>query len=112
MRLMMFFTPLIAIGMFWYGWSADKKVHWIVPIIGTFPIGVGMIGFFLPSFVYIIEAFGFYAASAIASLYRTPLIESILTGVGLSSDLSWERFFLWRDHRYIIRWVLGTESEI
>ena len=40
----------------------------IVPIIGTLPIGVGMIGFFLPSFIYVIEAFGFYAASAIASL--------------------------------------------
>jgi hypothetical protein len=41
----------------------------IVPILGTVPIGIGMIGFFLPSFIYVIEAFGFYAASAIASLY-------------------------------------------
>jgi hypothetical protein len=28
MAVMMFFTPLIAIGMFWYGWSADKMTHW------------------------------------------------------------------------------------
>jgi hypothetical protein len=41
----------------------------IVPILGTIPIGIGMIGFFLPSFIYVIEAFGFYAASAIAALY-------------------------------------------
>jgi hypothetical protein len=28
MRVMMFYSPLIAIGMFWYGWSADKKAPW------------------------------------------------------------------------------------
>jgi hypothetical protein len=80
MLVMMFCAPLIAIGLFWYGWSAEAKTHWfafptaisdsrIVPILGTIPIGIGMIGFFLPSFIYVIEAFGFYAASAIASLY-------------------------------------------
>ena len=41
----------------------------IVPILGTMPIGIGMMGIFLPAFIYVIEAFGFYAASAIASLY-------------------------------------------
>lgn len=69
MLVMMFATPLVAIGLFWYGWAAEAKTHWIVPILGTVPIGIGMIGFFLPSFIYTIEAFGFYAASAIAALY-------------------------------------------
>jgi hypothetical protein len=60
MSVMMFFTPLVAVGMFWYGWSAEAKAHWyialqseidvrIVPILGTVPIGVGMIGFFVSS---------------------------------------------------------------
>ena len=78
MSVMMWFTPLIAIGMFWYGWSAKAATHWIVPILGTVPIGIGMMGFFLPSFIYVIEAFGFYSASAIASLYvrcLTPLTQ-------------------------------------
>ena len=69
MSVMMWFTPLIPIGMFWYGWSANKPTHWIVPILGTVPLGIGMMGIFLPSFIYSIEAFGFYAASALASLY-------------------------------------------
>ena len=30
MRVMMFYSPLIAIGMFWYGWSADKKTYWYI----------------------------------------------------------------------------------
>jgi len=43
------------------------------------PIGIGMIGFFLPSFMYTIEAFGFYAASAIASLYLPHVMTTYLT---------------------------------
>ena len=34
----------IPIGFFWYGWSADKHIHWIMPIIGLGIIGLGMIG--------------------------------------------------------------------
>ncbi|KAJ8123953.1 hypothetical protein ONZ43_g221 [Nemania bipapillata] len=32
---------LIPIGLFLYGWTAEKKVHWIVPIIGTAFGGIG-----------------------------------------------------------------------
>jgi hypothetical protein len=28
MAVMMFSSPLIAIGMFWYGWAAEAKAHW------------------------------------------------------------------------------------
>lgn len=40
-------APLVAISLFWYGWSAEAKVHWIVPIIGTVFFGMGM----MPGFV-------------------------------------------------------------
>lgn len=39
--LMVYFTPVIPVGFFWYGWSAHAKAHWIVPIIGTGFIGIG-----------------------------------------------------------------------
>lgn len=39
--LMVYFTPVMPIGFFWYGWSAQAQVHWIVPIIGTMFIGIG-----------------------------------------------------------------------
>lgn len=35
-----FFVP---ISLFMYGWTAYYKVHWIVPIIGTSFLGVGML---------------------------------------------------------------------
>jgi MFS family permease len=31
----------VTIGLFWFGWSARKDVHWIVPIIGAAPFGWG-----------------------------------------------------------------------
>lgn len=39
--LMVYLMPVLPVGFFWYGWSAYAKVHWIVPIIGTFFIGIG-----------------------------------------------------------------------
>lgn len=33
---------IITIGLFLYGWTAEKKVHWIAPIIGTGFLGAGM----------------------------------------------------------------------
>lgn len=37
----------IPIGLFWYGWSAEKRIHWIMPIIGTGWVGLGLIGIFV-----------------------------------------------------------------
>lgn len=39
--LMVCFTPVIPIGFFWYGWTAQEKVHWMAPIVGTSFIGLG-----------------------------------------------------------------------
>lgn len=33
----------VPIGLFWYGWTAENKTHWIAPIIGTGFLGAGMI---------------------------------------------------------------------
>jgi multidrug resistance protein len=46
---LMFTCPLIVIAFFWYGWSAEVKTHWIVPIIGTSLFGMGMIPAFVSS---------------------------------------------------------------
>jgi multidrug resistance protein len=44
---LMFTSPLVAISFFSYGWSAEAKVHWIVPIIFTALFSMGM----MPAFV-------------------------------------------------------------
>ncbi|KAJ2968739.1 hypothetical protein NUW58_g10154 [Xylaria curta] len=57
----------IPAGLFIYGWTAEKKVHWIVPIIGTAFGGVGNILVFFSIQTYLVDAFTIYAASALAS---------------------------------------------
>lgn len=73
MRLptMIIFACILPISFFWYGWTADKHVFWIVPIIGMFPFGVGMMGVFMPIQTYIIDCYPAYAASANATLTAT-----------------------------------------
>ncbi|KAF2637006.1 MFS general substrate transporter [Massarina eburnea CBS 473.64] len=63
-----FFGFLIPISFFWYGWCVDKHVHWVVPIIGLLPFGIGMMGIFAPAQTYLVDAFPQYAASAIAAM--------------------------------------------
>jgi len=64
-----FFVP---VGLFWYGWSAAAKIHWIMPIIGTAIFGFGLMTTFLPIQLYLVDSFR-YAASAVAaaSVFRS-----------------------------------------
>ncbi|KAI0352812.1 multidrug resistance protein 4 [Trametes cingulata] len=66
-----FFVP---VGIFWYGWSAQARLHWIMPIIGTGIFGFGMMTTFLPIQLYLVDTFT-YAASALAaaSVFRSML---------------------------------------
>ncbi|CEL02068.1 hypothetical protein ASPCAL01643 [Aspergillus calidoustus] len=65
------FAPLVPISFFWYGWSVQKPTHWIVPIIGLAPFGVGMIGIFSTLQTYIIDSYPRHAASGIAAITVT-----------------------------------------
>ncbi|KAI1446987.1 MFS general substrate transporter [Annulohypoxylon stygium] len=73
--LMKWFAPITPLGVFLYGWSAYYKVHWIVPEIGTFIVGVGALFVMLPCQAYLVDAFGpEAAASALAAnvIIRSP----------------------------------------
>ena len=73
MRLvtMIVFSCVLPVSFFWYGWSAKYETHWIVPIIGMAPFGIGMMGIYMPIQTYIIECYPTYAASANAALTAT-----------------------------------------
>lgn len=76
-------TLAVPIGLLWYGWSAEAKIHWIMPIVGTGWVGLGLIGIFMPIQTYMVDAFTIYAASAIAAntIFRS-LIGAILPLAG------------------------------
>lgn len=43
---------LVPIGLFLYGWTADQKLHWILPIIGTGFFGAGLFSIFVSRSAY------------------------------------------------------------
>lgn len=87
---LMYAGPLIPIGLFIYGWTAQYEIHWAVPLFGTLLVGVGsvspqdkrltssharangslpnsLIAAFMCINTYLVDAFTIYAASAIAA---------------------------------------------
>jgi MFS family permease len=58
---------LVPIGLFWYGWSAQAQVHWIVPNIGACIFCAGTIIGFQCIQTYLVDSYTRYAASAIAA---------------------------------------------
>jgi MFS family permease len=58
---------LVPVGLFIYGWTAEKHVHWFVPIFGTSFVGFGVIATFMAIQTYLVDAFSRHAASAIAA---------------------------------------------
>lgn len=65
--LMVYISPIMPVGFFIYGWSANAHTHWIVPILGTLVIGLGSLFVIIPAQIYLVDAFGPYAASALAA---------------------------------------------
>jgi MFS family permease len=59
-------SVMLPISLFWFGWTARKGVHWIVPIIAGFPFGFSMMLLFAGTSVYLSTTYRQYAASAFA----------------------------------------------
>jgi hypothetical protein len=55
---------LVPLGLFIYGWSAQEKIHWIVPNIGAATLAFGLIISFQCAQTYVVDAYSRYAASA------------------------------------------------
>ncbi|KAF2626067.1 MFS general substrate transporter [Macroventuria anomochaeta] len=58
---------LVPVGLFWYGWSAQANVHWIMPNIGAALFCGGVIIGFQCIQTYLVDSYTRYAASAIAA---------------------------------------------
>ncbi|KAJ9604913.1 hypothetical protein H2200_010302 [Cladophialophora chaetospira] len=58
---------LAPIGLFLYAWTAEKKVHWIVPITGSAFLGATSFFIIMPSLAYLVDTYTVYAASATAA---------------------------------------------
>ena len=64
---MMIGSVLFAAGMFVFGWTSPKHIHWIGPIIGAVMMGFGFFTIFQAALNYLIDTFQKTSASAIAA---------------------------------------------
>jgi MFS family permease len=77
-------ATLLPVGLIMYGWTADKAVHWIAPMIGTGLIGFGMIAILMCVQTYLVDSFPLHAASVTAAnaVFRS-LLGALLPLCGL-----------------------------
>lgn len=61
---MAFFLPL---GFFLYGWTAEYKLHWILPSLGAGIFGAGIMIEFNALVTYVVDSYQTYSASASAA---------------------------------------------
>ncbi|KAL8735057.1 MAG: hypothetical protein Q9181_002959 [Wetmoreana brouardii] len=59
--------PLYVIALFWLGWTANAKIHWIVPILSGIPFGIAFLLVFMALLNYIADAYKIFAASGLAA---------------------------------------------
>ncbi|KAI0531708.1 MFS multidrug transporter [Xylaria digitata] len=60
-------TALVPIGLIWWGWTGEAKLHWILPNIGSFILGTGVYVCSGCVSVYTIDTYHRYAASAVST---------------------------------------------
>jgi len=70
--LMIASGPCVPVGIFWYGWAADRGVQWIVPILGTVFIGIGVMVITSSAQLYMMDMFG--PAGSASALAATTLV--------------------------------------
>jgi multidrug resistance protein len=57
----------IPIGLFWFAWTNQTSIHWVVSIAAGIPFGFGMVLLFLSVMNYLIDAYTIFAASVLAA---------------------------------------------
>ena len=60
-------SPLVTIGLFWYGWAVQARAFWIVPNLGIIIFTAGSIVCLAGMQTFIVDVYTLYAASAFAA---------------------------------------------
>ncbi|KAF2451950.1 MFS general substrate transporter [Karstenula rhodostoma CBS 690.94] len=76
--ILMLGAVFLPAGFIVYGWGLQYRVHWIVPIVGSAFISLGVMYNFLPVQMYVVDSFTVYSVSATGAV---GIIRSIVTVV-------------------------------
>ncbi|PNP73514.1 hypothetical protein FNYG_13108 [Fusarium nygamai] len=59
--------PLLAISLFWAGWTAQSSISWVSPMIAGIPFGAAQLLISIALTTYLGDCYGVYSASAMAA---------------------------------------------
>ncbi|EPQ58477.1 MFS general substrate transporter [Gloeophyllum trabeum ATCC 11539] len=65
--LMMGVAGLLPVGLFWFAWTSQPSVHWMLPVAAGVPFGTGCAQVMQGITAYLMDAYHIYFASAIAA---------------------------------------------
>lgn len=60
-------TVILSIGLFWYGWSAEARMFWLMPDIGIALFAAAAYICTVSNNIYVVDTYGRYSASALAA---------------------------------------------
>ncbi|KAB5570740.1 major facilitator superfamily domain-containing protein [Coniochaeta sp. 2T2.1] len=60
-------SVLLPVGLFWFAWTCQPSIHWVVPIIASGFFACGLVLVFLSLLNYLIDSYVLYAASVLAA---------------------------------------------
>ncbi|KAF3021011.1 hypothetical protein E8E14_010968 [Neopestalotiopsis sp. 37M] len=65
-------TVVLAMGLFWYGWSAEARLFWLMPDIGVALFAAAAYICTVSNNIYVVDTYGRYSASGLAatSMFR------------------------------------------
>ncbi|KAK3324107.1 putative MFS transporter [Cercophora scortea] len=61
-------SALVTAGLFWYGWSIEARLHWVMPDLGALIFTAGTMLCLQGMQGYIVDSYETYAASALAAV--------------------------------------------
>jgi multidrug resistance protein len=64
---MMFGSFFVPVGLLFFGWTNFRRIHWIIPIVGSGVFHFGTTLIFSGLFLYLVDGYRLYAASAMAT---------------------------------------------
>ncbi|KZP24834.1 MFS general substrate transporter [Athelia psychrophila] len=66
---------LLPVSLFWFAWTSQPSIHWIVPVLAGVPFGIAVAQILQSLTAYLMDAYAIYSASAIAA---TVVLRSLL----------------------------------
>ena len=79
--------PAFVVSLLWLGWASKPEIHWIVPLLATIPYGFSNQMIFMGMINYVADAYGVYAASAMAACAASRSLAGALIPLAVNNML-------------------------